>query len=63
MLAIDRFFEKYPQYMGKMTFIQAGAISRIHIEAYKNLNQNIEALVSNQLKYRSSRWKPIILNA
>jgi trehalose-6-phosphate synthase len=62
LLAIDRFFEKYPQYTEKMTFIQAGAISRIHIEAYKNLNKDIETLVEQiNWKYRTSRWKPIIL--
>jgi trehalose-6-phosphate synthase len=60
--AIDRFFEKNPQYIEKMTFIQAGVISRIHIEAYKNLNKEIENLVEQiNWKYRSNRWKPIIL--
>ena len=33
--ALDRFFEKYPQYQKKMVFIQAGVTSRIHIEAYQ----------------------------
>jgi trehalose 6-phosphate synthase len=60
--AIDRFFEKNPQYLEKMTFIQAGVTSRIHIEAYKNLNKEIESLVEKiNWKYRSHRWKPIIL--
>ncbi len=38
--AIDRFFEKYPQYQKKMVFIQAGVTSRIHIEAYQALNKD-----------------------
>jgi trehalose-6-phosphate synthase len=45
-----------------MTFIQAGVTSRIHIDAYKNLNKDIESLVEQiNWKYRSQRWKPIIL--
>jgi len=60
--AIDRFFEKNPQYLEKMTFIQAGVTSRIHIDAYKNLNKDVESLLEQiNWKYRSQRWKPIIL--
>jgi trehalose-6-phosphate synthase len=60
--AIDRFFEKYPQYLKMMVFIQAGVTSRIQIEAYKTLNLNVESLVQQiNWKYRSENWKPIIL--
>jgi trehalose-6-phosphate synthase len=60
--AIDRFLEKYPQYVEKMVFIQAGVTSRIQIEAYKTLNINIENLLEQiNWKYRTEHWKPIIL--
>jgi trehalose-6-phosphate synthase len=60
--AIDRFFEKYPQFLGKMVFIQAGVPSRIQIEAYKTLNLDIENLVKQiNWKYRAEGWKPILL--
>jgi trehalose-6-phosphate synthase len=60
--AIDRFFEKNPQYLTKMVFIQAGVTSRIHIEAYKTLNKEIDGLVEQiNWKYRSEKWKPIVL--
>jgi len=60
--AIDRFFEKYPQYLGKMTFIQAGVPSRIYIDAYKALNKEIDTLVEQiNWKYTADWWKPIIL--
>ncbi len=60
--AIDRFFEKNPQYLRKMVFIQAGVSSRIHIDAYKSLNKDIESLVEDiNWKYGSEWWKPVIL--
>jgi alpha,alpha-trehalose-phosphate synthase [UDP-forming] len=60
--AIDRLFSKYPQYQGKVVFVQAGVTSRIHIEAYKNLNKEIETLVEQiNWKYATGQWKPVIL--
>ena len=60
--AIDRFFEDNPQYLQKMVYIQAGVISRIHIEAYKALNKEIDSLVEQiNWKYGTHGWKPIIL--
>jgi trehalose 6-phosphate synthase len=32
--AMGRFFEKYPEYIGKVVFVQAGVMSRTNIEAY-----------------------------
>ncbi len=60
--AIDRFFEKYPQYLKKMVFIQAGVVSRIQIGAYQALNSEVDRLVETiNWKYRSEHWKPIVL--
>jgi trehalose-6-phosphate synthase len=60
--AIDRFFEENPRYLRKMVFIQAGAASRTHIDAYKNLNKEVDNLVEHiNWKFGSERWKPIIL--
>lgn len=57
---IDRFFEKYPQYLEKFTYISIGAPSRIHIPAYKQLNHEVVDLVEKiNWKYQTSRWKPI----
>jgi alpha,alpha-trehalose-phosphate synthase [UDP-forming] len=59
--AIDRLLDKYPQYQRKLVFIQAGVTSRIHIEAYQNLNKEIESLVEHiNWKYMDGPWKPII---
>jgi trehalose 6-phosphate synthase len=60
--AIDRFFEKNPQYLTKVVFVQAGVTSRIQIEAYKALNIEIEELAEQiNWKYRAENWKPITL--
>ena len=60
--AIDRFFEKYPEYIGKISFVQAGVLSRIHIQRYKELNDEINALVEHiNWKYSGDHWVPIIL--
>ena len=59
--AIDRFFEKYTDYQEKMVFIQAGVTSRIHIDTYKKLNEEIDSLVEEiNWKFQSQHWRPII---
>ena len=59
--AIDRFFEKYPEYKGKAVFIQAGVPSRIHIPVYKQVNDEIDNLVEEvNWKYAAWHWKPVI---
>ncbi len=59
--AIDRFVEKYPEYRGRFVFIQMGRISRLHIPAYKNLNDEINALVADiNWKHQNEGWAPIL---
>lgn len=59
--AIDRFLEKYPEYKGRFVFIQMGRLSRLHIPAYKNLNDEINALVEEiNWKYSYEGWSPIL---
>jgi trehalose 6-phosphate synthase len=61
LLAVARFFEKYPEYRGRMVFIQGGVLSRIQLGAYKKLNEEIDNLVEEiNCKYGKGRWKPII---
>ncbi len=57
---IDRFLEKYPQYQGKFTYLSIGAPSRVHIPAYKALNNEINDLVEKiNWKYSTESWQPI----
>ena len=56
--ALDRFFEEFPSYKGKVVFIQAGMPSRTRIERYQEVNQRIEDLMKSlNDKYN---WKPVI---
>ena len=61
ILAIDRFFEKYPEYRKKMVFIQLAAPSRTHIKKYHDLGGEIDELIEKKnWKYMDGNWKPII---
>ncbi len=59
--AIARFLEKYPEYKGRVVFIQAGVLSRTQLGAYQKLNEEIDSLVEEiNGKYGVGHWKPII---
>lgn len=60
--AIDRFLEKYPQMVERFVYLQMGALSRIHIGLYKELNEEINKIVEEiNWKYATDRWTPILL--
>lgn len=59
--AIERFFEKYPEFQKKMTFIELGAPSRGHIKPYKNLAAEIDEMVEKiNWRFQSGDWRPIV---
>ncbi len=59
--AVDRFLEKNPHYLGKFVYVQLGALSRMQIPAYRELNDALnDLMVSINEKYQSFGWKPII---
>lgn len=58
--AIERFFEKYPEYLGIFTFIQIGAPSREHIKRYHDLISEVETEADRiNWKFQAKGWKPI----
>jgi trehalose 6-phosphate synthase len=60
--ALDRVLEQYPEYRGRLVFIQVGVPSRVHIPRYKAINDEIEALCEEiNWKWSSDFWRPIIL--
>lgn len=62
LLAIDRLLEKHPELKEKIVFLQMGVISRIHILRYRQLNDEINALVENiNWKHSTPEWNPVIL--
>jgi len=59
--ALDRLLEKYPEYKGKLVFLQIGAPSRVRLYQYQRINDEIEHLVKEiNNKYGTPLWKPII---
>ncbi|NQT94814.1 MAG: trehalose-6-phosphate synthase [Candidatus Omnitrophica bacterium] len=59
---IDKFLENNPEYKGKIAFIQMGDLSRIHLQQYKDLNDEINAVVEEiNWKYSTEDWEPIIM--
>ena len=59
--AVGRFLEKYPEYLGKVVFIQAGVLSRTNIEAYQQLSDQIDRLLDEiNGRFGRSNWQPII---
>lgn len=61
LIAIDRLLEKHPEMKEQFVFLQIGVITRLHLSEYKNLNDEINALVEQiNWKHASHGWKPII---
>ena len=62
LLAVDRLLEKHPELAEQFVFLQMGEISRLHIPRYKQLNDEINALVEQiNWKHSTDSWKPIVL--
>jgi len=59
--AIERFFEKYPEYLERFTFVELGAPSRTHIKKYRDLMTEIEEMVEKvNWRFQTKTWKPIV---
>jgi len=59
--AIELFFRRYPQYQGKLTFVQVAERTRAGIDAYDryfNLCQELKDKILAQ--YSKSGWQPLI---
>lgn len=62
LLAYGRLLEKYPEYREKVVFLQIGALSRVHLQVYKDLNDEVNVIVEQiNWKYATDSWQPVIL--
>jgi trehalose-6-phosphate synthase len=60
-LAIERFLELHPDYVGEFTFVQLGAPSRTHIKRYHDLGAELdEAAERINWKFQRKGWKAIL---
>lgn len=59
--AVDWLLEHYPEYRGRLVFVQVGVPSRVHIQRYKAINEEIEALCEEiNWKWSTDSWSPIV---
>ncbi len=62
--AVERFFEKCPEYRERFSFVELGAPSRTHIKRYHDLVTEVETEAERiNWKFKSRDWRPIILLA
>ncbi|MHB8337611.1 MAG: alpha,alpha-trehalose-phosphate synthase (UDP-forming) [Ignavibacteriaceae bacterium] len=60
-LAVDFLLQRYPEYIGKFVYVQLGALSRIQIQEYKELNDKLNnMMVGINEKYELNGWRPIM---
>lgn len=61
-LAIERFLEKNPFYIGKFTFVQVGAPSRTLLKTYADTVSAVENEANRiNWRFKTRSWKPILL--
>jgi len=59
--ALGHLFERYPEYRGRVVFIQAGVPSRTQVKEYRRLNEQIDSGVAAlNWKYGRHDWQPFI---
>jgi trehalose 6-phosphate synthase len=59
--ALRRFFERYPEYRERLTFVQLAAPSRSRIPRYRELQDEVHATVESiNTALATRRWRPIV---
>jgi len=59
--AVERFLDKYPDFVGKFTFVELGAPSRTHIKRYHDLLAEVEEMADKiNWRFQTQDWKPIV---
>jgi len=59
--AIQRFFERYPDYRQRVVFVELAAPSRSRIKRYKDLGEEVDRAVEEiNWGLQNNRWKPIV---
>jgi trehalose 6-phosphate synthase len=59
--AVDRLLTRHPELKRKFSFVQVGAPSRVHIPAYRRLNEELDALVEEiNWRHGNHTWRPLV---
>jgi trehalose 6-phosphate synthase len=59
--AVDRLLQVHPELKGAFSLVQIGAPSRVHVPAYRRLNESLDAL-ADEINWRHGHesWRPIV---
>lgn len=61
-LALETLFEKHPEWIGRLTFLQVAAPSRSKLPAYQALQQQtLDELHRVNARFGTADWQPIVL--
>lgn len=62
LLAVECLLERFPEFVGRFTFVQLAAPSRTKIERYRQLNATVEALARRiNERFGCGDYRPVIL--
>jgi trehalose-6-phosphate synthase len=60
--SIERFLEKNPKYVGRFTFVELGAPSRVGIQQYADFIAEVEREVERiNARFKKGNWKAIVM--
>ncbi|WP_254532530.1 alpha,alpha-trehalose-phosphate synthase (UDP-forming) [Natrinema gelatinilyticum] len=61
LLAIERFFEQHPSWLGAFTFVQKATPSRTDIETYEQYGEHVRNEVQRiNRRFETPDWRPIV---
>lgn len=61
LLGFDAFLSEHPEYRGRVRFVQIGVPSRIQIEEYQALNNELDRMVQRiNTQWSTDSWQPIV---
>jgi len=62
LLAVERLLERFPEYVGQLTFVQLAAPSREVIDRYRQLREDVERQADRiNARFGSGDYRPIVL--
>ncbi len=62
LMAVERTLERFPHLRGRFVFVQLAAPSRTLLEAYRSLNERVEALAARIIaRFASGTYRPVVL--
>jgi alpha,alpha-trehalose-phosphate synthase [UDP-forming] len=61
MEALEQLLERYPDYLGRIQFVQIGVPSRLHVAEYQRLNQELaERVEALNRRFARDGWQPVL---